>query len=306
MQRNQSQSQSHGFTLMELMVVVSLIVLLLGFSVPLVFKIDEISRDRSGVNTFGVAVTAARAYATRRIADLDSVALAEYSGAAVMVTPMNQLRIIGDLQRDDMEKLGLSAYGYDNQTKRMEAISMPRGVGVVGITRNGAAGNAIKVIAPPFAIRFNRHGQLITEARNTKGSLTDAQWADVRRNLVYIDHNLDGAYSTTGTPRPAAYDSGPWDPDVTSNISGKWSAGATDWTLPFDTLESVIGVIVYSKADFEDSGGKMSTATYTPPAQGCPGGCGTGDAGVSKWMFANGSVLFFSRNTGNILRTKMP
>ncbi len=288
---------------MELMVVVSLIVLLLGFSVPLVFKIDEISRDRSGVNTFGVAVTAARAYATRRIADLDSVPQAEYSGAAVMVTPMNQLRIIADKQDPTMEAAGFSAYDYDNQTKRMEAISMPRGVGVVGITRSSTG---IKVIAPPFAIRFNRHGQLITEARNTKGSLTDAQWADVRRNLVYIDHNLDGAYSTTGTPRPAAYDSGPWDPDVTSNISGKWSAGATDWTLPFDTLESVIGVIVYSKADFEDSGGKMSTATYTPPAQGCPGGCGTGDAGVSKWMFANGSVLFFSRNTGNILRTKMP
>ena len=294
-----NHADARGFTLIELMVVVSMIVLLLGFSVPLVFKIDELSRDRSGVNTFGVAVTAARAYATRRIADLDSIPQAEYSGAAVLVTPMNQLRIIADLQLDDMEKEGISAYGYDTQTSRMEAISMPRGVGVVGITRTGAADTAIKVIAPPFAIRFNRHGQLITE---TRSSSTDAE---VKRNLVYFDHDQNGGY-VKNDARPAAYDVAPWDPDMTADISGKWNQANSDWTLPFETMETVIGVIVYSKADFEDAGGKMSGATYTPPAQGCPGGCGAGDAGVSKWMIANGSVLFFSRNTGNILRTKMP
>jgi len=302
MQRNQSQSQSHGFTLMELMVVVSLIVLLLGFSVPLVFKIDEISRDRSGVNTFGVAVTAARAYATRRIADLDSVPQAEYSGAAVMVTPMNQLRIIADMQADEMEKAGLSGYGYDNQTKRMEAISMPRGVGVVGITRTASATSAITVIPPPFAIRFNRHGQLITETRVT---LTDA---GVQRNLIYIDPAQGNAFSKTSTHRSTtAYIPGDWDPDVTSNISGKWNPTNSDWNLPFNTLESVIGVIVYSKADFEDAGGKL-TGTYIAPAQGYPDGVkpAVANEAVSKWMFANGSVLFFSRNTGNILRTKMP
>ncbi len=298
---------------MELMVVVSLIVLLLGFSVPLVFKIDELSRDRSGVNTFGVAVTAARAYATRRIADLDSVPQAEYSGAAVLVTPMNQLRIIGDLQSDDAEKKGVSLYGYDTQTSRMEAISMPRGIGVVGITRVGATATQLKMVPPPFVIRFNRHGQLITETRPTVLERAAASVGDENRNVVYIapdptKHDTMIFGNVAGGSRGKSnYDYTVWDPDITTAASGKWSSSARDWNLPFSALESVIGVIVYSKADFEDAGGKMAVA-YTAPAQGYPDNVkpAAADEAISKWMFANGSVLFFSRNTGNILRTKMP
>lgn len=303
MKPNPIHTNDRGFTLIELMVVVSIIALLLGFSVPLVFKLDEMSRDRSGVNTFGVAVTAARAYATRRIADVDSIPQAEYSGAAVLVTPMNQLRIIADLQVDEAEKAGWSAYGYDNQTSRMEAITLPRGVGVVGIVRVDAAN--VKLIPPPFVIRFNRHGQLMAEDRTADTN------SDIQRNVVYF--KVGSAPTVKGATRPADYDPTSWDPDVSiSSISGRWNQAATDWNLPYEAMESVVGVVVYSKADFDDSGGKFySTSTKAPvaPVQGCilpPAGCGTLQAGINRWMFENGSVLFFSRNTGNILRTKMP
>ena len=114
------------------------------------------------------------------------------------------------------------------------------------------------------------------------------------------DGNLNGAFEEASV-RPAGYDPGQWDPDI-SNISSKWNAGKTEWTLPFEAMESVGSVIVYSKADFEDAGGKFST--QTAPALGCTGGCGTGAQGIAKWMFENGTVLHFSRNTGNVMRTK--
>ncbi len=288
------QNNHRGFTLIELLVVVSLIALLLGFSVPLVFKIDELSRDRSGVNTVGVAVTAARAFATRQIADRDTVPQAEYSGAAVLVTPMGQLRIIGDLQDEAMEAGHYSAYGYDNQTSRMEPITLPRGVGLVGISRTATGGAGMTLLAPPFAIRFNRHGQLVAEDRV---SSTDT---DVRRNLVYYDSDQNGTYSKS--TRPGGYDPSPFDPDI-SDITSKWHVGNQEWILPFETLECVVGVIAYAKADFEDAGGKFPAQA---PVQGCTGGCGTGLIGINKWMMENGTVMFFSRNTGNILRTKNP
>ena len=289
-----------GFTLIELMVVVSIIALLLGFSVPLVFKLDELSRDRSGVNTFGVAVTAARAFSARTIADLEASPNAEYSGAAVLVTPMNQLRIIADVQNQGLEDGGYSGFGYDAQTSQMEAISMPRGIGVVGIVRiSNNVAQGLKLIPPPFVIRFNRHGQLVAEDRTTSGD------PDIQRNVVYIDHDLDGTFSTTPA-RAAGYDPGPYDPDVTANISGQWNQTARDWQLPFAAMESVVGVIVYSKADFEDAGGRLST--NVAPVQGYPDNVKPANAteAINKWMLANGSVLFFSRNTGNVLRTKGP
>jgi prepilin-type N-terminal cleavage/methylation domain-containing protein len=297
----QIEDSGAGFTLIELMVVVSMIALLLGFSVPLVFKIDELSRDRSGVNTMGVAVTAARAYATRPIADLDSVPTAEYSGAAILVTPFNQLRIISDLQDSTLEASGLSAFGYDNQTSRMEPITVPRGVGIAGIVRTAAGAAGLTLLPPPFVLRFDRHGQLVTEARTAVGGSVD-----IRRNVVYYDSDLNDAFNVASV-RPAGYTPSStdpaqnYDPDAGA-ISSQWNAGKSDWKMAFEALEAVIGVVVYSKADFEDAGGKWPA---TAPVLGCsPPGCGTGVAGVNKWMFENGTPLFFSRYTGNILRTK--
>jgi prepilin-type N-terminal cleavage/methylation domain-containing protein len=305
-QQNQTARRT-GFTIIELMVVVSMIALLLGFSVPLVFKIDELSRDRTGVNTLGVAVTAARAYATRKIANIDSVPGAEYSGAAVLVTPYNQLRVIADLQVESYEAAGVSKFGHDLQTIRLETIAMPRGVGIAGIGRDGAAANGLKLLAPPFAIRFNRQGQLVSEIRS--GSNDPA----ILRNIVYYDGNLDGNMgepklnagppaSVTFNPpimlRPGAYNPNTSDPDFQS-IQGRWVVGAGEYKMDFEALETVIGVVTYSKADFDDAGGRFPS---TVPTLGCKdGSCGS----INEWMFDNGTVLFFSPYSGNIIRAKV-
>ena len=277
-----------GFTIVELMVVVSLIALLLGFSVPLVFKIDELSRDRSGVNSFGVAVTAARAYATRRIADLDGVPMAEYSGAAVLVTPNNQLRIIEDVQNNTMETQQLSEY---RDVLRMESVTMPRGMGVVGIVRTSSA--QWQWVAPPFCIRFNGHGQLVSEA-NLGGT------AEEKRNLVFYDGDYNGTVNTASV-RTSGYDPSNYDPDL-KDISSQFDANRNQYRLPFEGLECVVGVVVYSKADFEDAGGRINNwPNGTVPSLGCKDGtCNS----IQEWMVDNGSVLFFSRNTGAIVRTK--
>ncbi len=280
-----------GFTIVELMVVVSLIALLIGVSVPLVFKIDEMSRDRTGINSIGVAVTGARAYATRRIADSLTPAEAEYSGAAVLVTPMNVLRIISDDQ--SLETGGKSSYV---DIAKIDPISTPRGVGIVGITRFGgsAAANFV-LLPPPFVIRFNKNGQLVAEGN---GALTN----EAVRNLIYYE----GGTST----RPAGYSpvsagnlANNYDPDAAS-IEQQWVAASRKYKLPFAVMESVIGVITYSKADFEDAGGKFPDGVPANiPTLGClDGSCGS----ITEWMFDNGNVIFFSRNTGTIMRINRP
>jgi prepilin-type N-terminal cleavage/methylation domain-containing protein len=276
-------SSASGFTIIELLVVVSLIALLLGFSVPLVFKIDELSRDRSGINSFGVGVSAARAAAAKTTADNDGILNAEYSGAALLVTPQNELRVVRDVQNSILEPSGFSEY---QDVPLMEPIAMPRGMGVVGISRDDAS--SVALLAPPFAIRFNRFGQLIA---STSSNTNDEE----RRNLVFYDGNYDGAVSTAG--RPGGYDPTPYDPDL-SNVTSHFNTTRNQYTLPYEAMESAVGVVVYSKADFEDAGGKLPAQK---PSLGCKDG--TCDS-VAEWMFDNGSVLFFSRNTGTIIRTK--
>ncbi|MEX2216405.1 MAG: prepilin-type N-terminal cleavage/methylation domain-containing protein [Phycisphaeraceae bacterium] len=279
---------SKGFSIIELMVVVSLIALLLGFSVPLVFKIDELSRDRSGVNSFGVGVTAARAYASRRIADNDSVPGAEYSGAALLVTNFNEMRVVDDVQNDALEGQNPSKSEFQD-VQRMEPIILPRGTGVAGIIRAAPFGADVRLIPPPFAIRFNRHGQLVAGA------------TDDVSNVIYYDGNYDGNIDPAKTRISTAYDPVANDPDL-ANVSGLFVATRNQYQLPIDVIECVVGVVVYSKADFEDAGGKFNAqGGGTTPSLGCKDGtCGN----IAEWMFDNGTVLFFSRNTGAIIRTK--
>ncbi len=293
-----SKTTRFGFTIVELMAVVSLIALLIGVSVPLIFKIDELSRDRTGVNSFSVAVTAARAYATRRLADSLDPAQSEYSGAAVVVTPMNELRIVEDIQEGALEAQQKSAY---RDIPRIDPIAMPRGVGIVGI---GRSGGTFVLLPPPFAIRFNKFGQMVTEV-NPGAS------AEAVRNIVYYDGGTTRRSSSpadtfpnfTYSPSSTTNTALNYDPDI-ATIEKQWNSGALKYNLPFGALETVVGVITYSKADFEDSGGAWPA---TPPSLGClDGSCAAGLAGIHEWMFDNGNVIFFSRNTGNILRINRP
>lgn len=268
-----------GFTIVELMVVVSLIALLIGFSVPLVFKIDELSRDRSGVNTFGVAVTATRAWATRRIADDDSSPNASYSGAAVIVSPWGELYIAENDQESGLEPRN----GY-KRLRDADPIDLPAGMGAVGIVGPNA------IVAPPFAIRFDERGRLIPGSEPGKP------------NMVIYD--FGSGYNSS--PRGGGYDPHKYDPehgDFNPSILDQ-QTGRPRYS-DFGELESVVGVIVYSKADFEDAGGNFRT--NTAPEFGCPNdNCGSGVAGIRTWMLHNGTALFFSRNTGQVIRVNAP
>jgi len=238
-----------GFTIVELMLVVALIALLLGASVPLIFKIDELSRDRSGVNTFGVAVTAARAYATRKIADNDELnkdTADGYSGAAIIVIKLTkpdrlELRLAQDVQDAGAEGNGQNAF---RDILRTESIAMPRGTGVVGIGRDAAGLTGFKLVEPIFAIRFDQRGHLVSSL------------------------------------------------DPSSRFAAKYNG---------TEIATVGGVIVYSEADFEDAGGVLEA--NTAPLIGCDDGdCGT----IAEWMFDNGSVLFFNRYSGALIRNNLP
>lgn len=282
------QPRARGFTIVELMVVVSLIAFFVTASIPLLLQIDELTRDRSGVNTIGVAVTAARAYATRDVPDKDnpSPEADGFSGAAIIFAPNNELRIAQDIQEKSIEDQGLSAF---KDIPRTEPIIMPRGQGVVGISRNGPDLAGFQIVPPPFAVRFDHEGHLVSSMDTNS-----------RFSMVY-DGNLDGAF--TSGPVPANFDPSPFDPDLSTPnaYEGKFVALANKYQIcDCDRFPTVVGVIVYSKADFEDAGGVFPN---TKPAIGCDDGdC----ANIAEWMFDNGHALFFSRYTGAIIRDSIP
>lgn len=286
--RSNTRSKKRGFTIVELMVVVSLIAFFVTASIPLLLQIDSLTRDRSGVNTIGVAVTAARAYATRDVADKDDLGpnADGFSGAIIVFAPNNELRIAQDVQNKSIEDSGQSAFA---DILRTEPISMPRGQGVVGISRTGSGLAGFVIVPPPFAVRFDNEGHLVSSMDTNS-----------RFSVIY-DGDLDGSFG--GGPVAANFDPSPFDPDLATpdQYKAKFNAGESKYQIcECDRFPSVIGVIVYSKADFEDAGGRFPG---TKPAIGCDDGdC----ANIAEWMFDNGRTLFFSRYTGAIIRDNAP
>lgn len=287
--KQRASNRGRGFTIVELMVVVALIAFFVTASIPLLLQIDELSRDRSGVNTIGVAVTAARAYSTRNVADDGELGPESdgFSGAAIIFTPQGELRIAQDVQHADTENAGQSAF---KDILRTEPIVMPRGQGIVGIGRDDTS---FRIIPPPFAVRFNARGHMVSSLDT--GS----------RFAVVYDGDGNGTFD--GGAVSPDFNPAPFDPEVATDaeIADKFVVEQSKYKIcDCDKFPTVVGVLVYSKADFEDAGGGFPA---TAPAFGCKDGdCGTGKEAVREWMFDNGHLLFFSRYTGALIRDNMP
>jgi prepilin-type N-terminal cleavage/methylation domain-containing protein len=294
-----------GFTLIELVVVLAIVGAFLGMLYPAVSKMTASSRLSGAVDTIGVTVPAARAYATRGIASLGEInptfAGASYSGTAVIFTPAGELRIVeNDQAALNMlnQPLEPSRNGYAD-IPDFEYVKLPKGVGVVGISAN-ASGTDPDFLPPPFAIRFTEEGYLITG--------TDLGVADER--LVHYDGNVDDQYRLSGNgvnrnspyPSGGTYDVDKWDPESseytpsndTSNNPGI-NPVVDKYKLPFEEMETVVGVLVYSKAAFREAG--LNWGTSTP-------------ATINAWLGAvdangklvNARPLFFSRYSGQVFR----
>ncbi len=274
--------QKSGFSLVELLVVISVLVLLMGLVFPLLGALRSSNILGSGVTIVSSAVASARSYIYRgNTKVLPDVRDGSSKGAAAVITANDIFFVV----QDPTVRLGsntsgpfaiLTDYlGYTTPAEANAPLKLPSGVGVAGLVRVGGTN---RLLAPPFAVRFDEHGNLIVS------DLAGTSQTE-RPSYVLVDRDGDGSFPASPAYRNS-YDPEEWDEDSDSFVS------ANENKLPFDMIESVPAVIVFNKIDFLEQ---------------FPNGWETGGEFTSSspeytWITQNGRVLWFSRHSGVVSR----
>lgn len=279
--------RSRGFSITELLVSISLVVLLIGITYPFISAVTTGSRVEAGLNIVGMSADVARQWVQAESWANDGSTTAptreSYSGTAAIYCPTREIRIVkNDRRAQDtggnyLEDTGDSVNGYSDLSQ-VDYILIPDGVGVAGIERFGNGANDVRFIAPPFAVAFNELGQL--------------NYGD--GGLIYYDADDNGAYDLAegrgGTYNPSEWNgeraAGETDPDGTSNYTASQSL-----TLPFEAIECVPGVVIYSTQEFTEAGFDFDG-----------GGRALATDAEGQWLIENGETIFFSPHTGVALR----
>lgn len=279
---NRPRPTTRAFTLTELLVVMGIILITIVVGLPSLKALFTAGRVDSAAESISGTVAAARAFATRDKGFL----IGEYSGVAVIFTPANELRLAENFEDaaknngDKLEELNPSQSGYED-IANTQFVPLPSTVGVVGIARGGSGSGDIRLFPPPFAVRFNQHGSLIS------GVVVSDENAASRANVVYYDGDRGGSinYNRDRTKEP---DVSAWDP-TSPSWSGSNYSDTEGYLLPFEAYEAVIGVIIFDKEEWRAAGNSWADAD------------GDGLTGAAKtWVEANGIPLFFNRYTGRV------
>jgi prepilin-type N-terminal cleavage/methylation domain-containing protein len=317
-----------GFSLVEMLVVVSIITIILALTFPMIGAMQRDSSTSSGVNTIAITVASARRYATDpkytfALTDINPDPLSGssepglFSGVAAVFTPAGEIRLVKNFERarfDDpstrfwyLERHGpfianpviTSPVQSPGQPKRelngfrdinIDYVLLGSDVGVVGITRNRRvrANDAPLLLPPPFAIWFDQNGYMVTTGQ-------DATRTDNDYQFVYYDGNYDGSFNCLS--RRFIYDPGAYNPNSPRYDARFWNATAKKYVLPFEKLEAVIGVYVYSLEAFDnavDDGILPAWNAPDPQANNL----------YWAWMRENGEMMLFSRQTGMLMRNR--
>lgn len=286
--------RSLGFSLIELLVVISIIGIMVGLSFPVIGAMREGSRIEAATNTVSVAVDAARSLAVSSndfgVGPISGSYAGTYDGTAVIFTPSGECRlVVNDERAVNGSGLFYELYDQDpmypgypntrNAYKDIEGrdyIIMPSGSAVAGLRM----GTTAQFVAPPFAVTFDEDGKAV--ARGSSGTVDGA---------VYYDGNANGA--VTGTGRSGTYNPDDWDARLSSANAIRVGSGSTDdryrYELPFEQIESCLAVAVYDQQKFEEAGLTWGSST---------------NAQIFAFMTDedNAKVLFFSRATGVVIR----
>ena len=277
-----------GFTIVELLAVLAIMGLLMAILFPAYNAMKRSNRATSAENTITTGVVAARAYATRRLngrfldipiqlpsGDILRSQSGQYSGVAILFTPSGEMRLVENVWHAQDKA---SAYlelksppqdGYDDIPDRAY-IRLPEHTGVMGIRRGNRQGqSALVLLPPPFAVRFDANGYLVSrgDGENLDGS-------------VYYDGDYDNRYEVTS--------------DRARSRGSEWDAEVGRFTLPFEKIETVIGVLIYDQRDFADVAPALDVEYVAQDSSGL--------SGPVAWLLANGQQLFFSRYAGTLMR----
>ncbi len=276
-------TRHRGITLPELIVVISVAIALLAATIPSISAVRRAIQDESGTNAITAAVTAARSHVATGQANLQDMGSLTgpyegitYQGVAVLFTPAGELRLVQHFQKakDSDPKLIAPNYNGYRDIPDQEYIELPSDVGVVGIAR----GASLFLFTPPFAVRYNSEGNLVA-------GITDAN-----ARLVYYDSDRDGEFDVADA-RTSGYN-----PDTFAALGGDVDG---IYTLPFDQIETVIGVVTYSKKDLYEAGKNLNSTTS---------GRFPLNSNAAQWLLdpdgnpatddGHGQVMFFSRYSG--------
>jgi prepilin-type N-terminal cleavage/methylation domain-containing protein len=282
-----TRRQTRGFSITELLVVIGIMALLVAIVFPVISVMTSSSRIEAGLNIVGMSSDVARQWVQAEAWANDASAIQpireEYSGTAALFCPTGEIRIvINDRMAQDgsvyLEDQRPAQNGYKD-LDQVEYILMPNGVGVAGIQRTGAADDAIRYIAPPFAIAYNEDGQL--------------NYGDANGYIYYdADADTPPRYERSSTRASVSnYDPFDWRGfDDAQNADPMTPSLRKE--LPFEAIECVPGVVIYNKDDFKEAGFDFSGGGEITPA----------DTDAWEWLQENGETVFFSPHTGVMLR----
>ncbi len=245
-----------------------------------------------------------------------------FSGFAALFTPSGEVRLVEntakakDRQRRPLERLftprqpGSQAADFNDVIAstdgeaparhlngfadiEIDAVRLPSTAGLAGIYRtrdqqwSADPNGPPMLIPPPFAVWFDRNGYHVV--------------GDEPHHFVFYDgkretdEQTDGRYDIdSGRPSdydPAEYDrgSGRFDPD-------QWNRELNRSFLPFERIETVAGIYVYSKSRFADAVAAGRIEDWTRMNR-------SANTGRWEWMRENGRMIVFSRQTGTVVRS---